>query len=446
MAKARLLDDRLKYDVIKLIDSNNLNFLIGSGFSADLLKTLGNLEKVMEIIKKEPMNVKYRLLEALLYWHFFEVSVYPMVSNITTEKLSKHIEFTDIWKLILSKRDNSIYQKQLNIFTTNYDVVLEYSMENSFVDYNDGFSGRINPYFTTSNYNKVYYKQALFSNRRSELPMFNLFKLHGSITWKKTSKYDDKFVYGNYVQELETFYQKYKDLVYNNQTENGQLYSPILTSIDECKWEDVTKEFIDSLIENLEITPEKFDLEWKPFIEEYKSVFKIVNPTKEKFSDTLVDKNYYELLRIYCNELERENTLLLVYGFSFNDEHIEDITKRALNNPSLLMIIFSYTKKDKLKFMSKFSLNSNVWVVGLEEWDIPVMDNSGESFDSTPNNIPEQLIALDNFYDEEHQVSLNEVNAEEQAAVAVESYVQTQTTSEPVMDISILNTFFKKLI
>ncbi|MGB7604583.1 MAG: hypothetical protein WBL93_03805 [Lutisporaceae bacterium] len=435
MAKTRNLDDRFLEDIVKLIDSNNLNFLIGSGFSADTLKTLGNLEKVMEIIKKEPANLKYRLLESLLYWHFFEISVYPMVREISINKLSKNIEFINIWKQIITKRENPNFQKQLNIFTTNYDVVLEYSMENSFADYNDGFAGRINPYFTTANYNKVYYKQALFSNRRSELPIFNLFKLHGSITWKKTDKYEDKFAYGDYIEELEKFYDEYKHLIYNADTENGERYNPIFTGIDKCKWDKITKVFIDTLIEHLEITPEELEDKWIPFIDEYKTIFKIVNPTKEKFSDTLVDKNYYELLRIYCNELERENALLFVYGFSFNDEHIEDITKRALNNPSLIMIIFAFTNKEKIRFIDKFAVNNNVWVIGLAEWDtesieggVVIVRNDGNA------DMPEQ------------EATTGEVDVIEQVAITIETIDPTQTIAEPKMDINILNTFFGKLI
>lgn len=77
----------------------------------------------------------------------------------------------------------------------------------------------------------------------------------------------------------------------------------------------------------------------------YKDVFLIVNPTKEKFHDTLLNKNYYELLRIFSNELEKENSLLVVEGFSFKDEHILDLTKRSMLNPSLKLLIFCYDEK-----------------------------------------------------------------------------------------------------
>jgi hypothetical protein len=79
------------------------------------------------------------------------------------------------------------------------------------------------------------------------------------------------------------------------------------------------------------------------FIEEYEKL-QIVNPTKEKFKDTTFNKNYYELLRLYANELEKEATTLFVIGFSMADEHIREITIRAIKaNPTLFVYICTYT-------------------------------------------------------------------------------------------------------
>ena len=69
----------------------------------------------------------------------------------------------------------------------------------------------------------------------------------------------------------------------------------------------------------------------------------MINPTKEKFKTTTVNYTFYELLRMYSNHLERENSVLFVFGFSFADEHICQITKRvAKSNPTLLIVIFAY--------------------------------------------------------------------------------------------------------
>lgn len=62
------------------------------------------------------------------------------------------------------------------------------------------------------------------------------------------------------------------------------------------------------------------------FVNEYNNLH-IINPTKEKFEETLLSNVYYDLLRMYSNELEKNNTVLFVFGFSFKDEHIYSITK-----------------------------------------------------------------------------------------------------------------------
>ena len=59
-------------------------------------------------------------------------------------------------------------------------------------------------------------------------------------------------------------------------------------------------------------------------------LFYMILPKKDKFKETLLNRVYYDMLRIYANELDKENTLLITNGFSFDDEHILDITKRAL--------------------------------------------------------------------------------------------------------------------
>ncbi|MGH9772965.1 MAG: SIR2 family protein, partial [Candidatus Acidiferrales bacterium] len=88
--------------------------------------------------------------------------------------------------------------------------------------------------------------------------------------------------------------------------------------------------------------------------------YAVILPQVTKFKTTLMDRTYYELLRIYANELDRENTLLVAFGFSFSDEHIRDITRRALENPTLRLIAFSHSNKDRQAFARMFGEYNNV--------------------------------------------------------------------------------------
>ncbi|WP_394884787.1 SIR2 family protein [Clostridium butyricum] len=402
MADKRYLEKKLKDDFIKLLESNNINLLLGAGFCANILSTLGSMERLMEIVQKNVTNSKYYILESLLYWNFFENSIYPMVEKLNDSNiLNEQREFLSIWKEILNIRESKILLKQINIFTTNYDVILELTMEEESIEYNDGFQGRINPYFSISNYNRIYHKQTLFTNRISVLPIFNIYKIHGSITWKSSNRNDGKFIYSNYIDNLVEFHDLNKNLL-------NEKDKKVLNNIINIDKNDINEEKVKSLIEDLEI----IDVEkYMRFTEFYKSTFKIVNPTKQKFYDTIVNKNYYELLRIYCNELERENTLVIAFGFSFCDEHILDMTKRALNNPSLLLIIFSYKKEERDNFLEMFKENNNVWVIGKNEW---------REKDETDK-------------DEEMQEDLHEV------AIGLDA-------SKVVLDITDVNNFMQKII
>lgn len=77
----------------------------------------------------------------------------------------------------------------------------------------------------------------------------------------------------------------------------------------------------------------------------------------------LWDRTYYDLLRIYANELDKENTLLLVFGFSFADEHLRDITLRALKNPTLKLVIFAFNVDESKKFKAHFDGFYNVTII-----------------------------------------------------------------------------------
>ena len=99
------------------------------------------------------------------------------------------------------------------------------------------------------------------------------------------------------------------------------------------------------------------------FIEKYNELV-IVNPTKKKFSETVIDGHFYELMRMYSNALERENTLLFVMGFSFADEHILSITQRALKtNPTLLVAIYAYDKDAYDSYIEMFGETPNVKIL-----------------------------------------------------------------------------------
>lgn len=66
----------------------------------------------------------------------------------------------------------------------------------------------------------------------------------------------------------------------------------------------------------------------------------IILPGSEKFNDVL-NKNFFQLLFRMKTELLRENSVLVVIGYSWNDEHANHIVKDCINN-GLTVIWFRY--------------------------------------------------------------------------------------------------------
>lgn len=360
-----ILTDGTKSTITDLFSGCRVNFLFGAGFSANLLGTLSNNEVIFEALQKyqakdEDEGKKITILSAFMYWKFFERCIKP-ISDISTNKASfdQYKEFGEIVYRIFSERGNPSLDRQLNIFTTNYDPVIELIFDHSNCICNDGFEGRVQPRFSTDNYSKTYYRHAMFSNRKVEIPSVNLFKLHGSVTWGNAG---GDIVYQHYYNKTRAFFDTYSKLFDND------LISEIVARLtanhpDEAK-EQINCLFASKIFDTFLDKAEAYD----NFIKEYKKSFLIVNPTKEKFSDTLLNKNYYELLRIFSNELEKENTLMVANGFSFRDEHILDLVKRSMVNPYLKILIFVYQESEINDLKSRFGKvkNNNITYIALE--------------------------------------------------------------------------------
>lgn len=308
----------------KAIQSANLNFLIGSGCSLPAIKTLGNIEKdIQEKLKSNNEEEAEKIIFDYLKPFVKSTKILKGKSlNVPYSKtLNNYLKFIGVISKILFERKSNILHKQATIFTTNYDLFIEKTSEQfpDFLLLNDGFkrTPALNNTFnfsTTEFFNTVYNTGNLY-NYQVQVPSINLIKLHGSLNWQLKN--------GNIVDSLEYLKKAEK------------------------------------LINNTEIAK----------MTKFNNLFSIILPRKNKFKETLLNQIYYDLLRIYANELDKENTLLIVEGFSFIDEHIFEITKRALKNPTLKLIVFCF-EIDPSEYKAKFSSYNNVDIVYSEEKNI----------------------------------------------------------------------------
>ena len=352
-----------------ILDSCHINFLIGSGCSSPYLSTLGNIESLLEEISIDlelQSNTKLKnIIEASVKKYYFEQSIYKNVEILqnyaaaSTERASYKI-FVDTINNLIKYRKESIIGRQVNLFTTNMDIFLELAIEDSKIDYNDGFKGRIHPVFGTENFGTNISRRSPHFGYKSDVPIFNLYKLHGSVNWRiKPTERTERYVYDTNLSTLEQIKSVLDD------TSHFIDVTKLDTSSEDNKLVLCTlKELKDR---GNKIITEIHDETLTTFLANYK-LLPIINPTKGKFETTTKNFTFYELLRVYSNILEKANSVLFVIGFSFADEHIREITKRVLvTNPTLQLIIFSYESTDKEKFEAYFKDYSNVYIVTPEQ-------------------------------------------------------------------------------
>ncbi|MGQ1891177.1 SIR2 family protein [Thermophagus sp. OGC60D27] len=342
-------------DIKKVIESCHLNFLIGSGASKNFLETLKGVEEALDILDKrtglsenQTDEKVIKLIEASIKYFYFEKCIKKNiklldVTDDSNETLNNYTNLLSALQTILAKRTSNLVSKQVNLFTTNMDVFLDIALEKLNYSYNDGFSGRMNTKFSTENFHNIINKVSSYYEYQSATPLFNLFKLHGSLNWKynkekDTIQYDNQLESTKKISETEL---NAADLV-NCFDKNGNFLR-----LDEIYKEAEKKDF------------SKVQKKLDEFMEEYNNLI-MVNPNKEKFEETTLKLSYYELLRMYSNNIEKENSVLFVTGFSFADEHIRTITLRvAKSNPTLLIIVFAYDEEAKNDIEEKLNISEH---------------------------------------------------------------------------------------
>ena len=195
--------NKLNLDHLKdTIQDANINFLLGSGLSMPHLQTLGNIEVLLTELegRTDISDARKKVLYVALLKRFYEVVILKNLEVLegtgdSEAVLAHYSQFLQLVNSILLNRKTSIISKQVNVYTTNVDVYLEKALDAVGLEYNDGFSGRLSPIFSLSNFRKSSFKKSLHFDNTSEIPVFNLLKLHGSLTWEIRGNIEDSEIY-----------------------------------------------------------------------------------------------------------------------------------------------------------------------------------------------------------------------------------------------------------
>lgn len=335
------------------IYDKNINFLLGSGASYGFLPTLalqikseGDNTHTIETLSTLWEREEKLELRTLLFNYYYTNCIKPAIDidmeNLCSEQkkvFDNYATFLRTVLLTISRSQSS--GRKCNIFTTNYDGCVEIAADNLIEDekldfiLNDGCRGFIKRYLHSKNFNTVQYKTGVFGKHRSGISQLNLIHLHGSIFWGKT---EDRIT-----------------VDYNNLGRNHILSDRCMADINDFSRVVNNGEAGMNAFDKIDTSNVPLDEFWSGY-----NQLPIVNPTKWKFYETVFEEHYYQMLRYMSYELEKENSVLIAFGFSFADEHIRHLVQRSLSNPSLQVYVCCFNDEELQSIDGYFSEYNNV--------------------------------------------------------------------------------------
>ncbi len=345
------------------IYDKNLNFLIGSGASVGILPTLSlNIKNTLTEKKHtvETLATLFRDNETI-YAHLLSKYLQDVIKPASLFSLHSNNELTDtqtqvienyskFLKTIIGLLQKNPLKQCANIFTTNYDGLIAHVSEKIISEkttdfvLNDGGSGFIKRNLNIRNFNRYSRDQGVFDKHSKDVPQINLLQPHGSVYWHVDG--DDIEISYDIVRS--------RNRIENVPALNNNEFNTLLNN----------SEAVDNHLN--EINFGSISDQCNAFINEYNRL-PIVNPTKWKFHETVFNENYYQILRLLSYELEKPNSVFIVFGFSFADEHIFNLFRRSLSNPTLKVFICCYNEDEKTEMERKFNLFQNVQCISHDE-------------------------------------------------------------------------------
>ena len=250
------------------------------------------------------IDKKINLMQNWLFEHCDteKATIHKSYENDEHLKNNRYFYHEMLIKKLLQRPNNL---RRANLFTTNYDMAFDYALDNLGVHYINGFMGVHNRFFRPEVYDyDIYYPGQSISGKvhRAE-KVLRYYKIHGSLSWASAPATAAN-TYG--IKEI-------------------------------------------ALHDNFEVSTDNQ---------------LIIYPCVNKKTFTL-DLPYSELFRQFSQAIHRSQSVLICLGYSFNDEHVNDIIYQALSNPSFTLIIANYNSngdEEKIKRLKELN-DSRIHVI-----------------------------------------------------------------------------------
>lgn len=295
MGKPELKEDCPYADKIHVAaaESARSNGRGDEGNIEDYFRVMNDLMCGLEIIGEQEAHQKLRT-EYNDLLNKFVAGISAGESCIISSDEKKRIEtFNILTTFLMSFSSRTGTRDRLNIFTTNYDRVIEAGAEISGLHLIDRFVGNLSPIFRSSrlDIDMHYNPPGMRGEPRYLEGVARYTKLHGSIDWIEANKEIRRIGLPFGATNIESF-----------------INSPGFFGVDHSKI--------------------------------------MIYPNSSKDRETS-EYPYVELFRDFAAALCRPNSTLVIYGYSFGDDHINRIIRDMLTIPSTHVVIISYDDEQR---------------------------------------------------------------------------------------------------
>ncbi len=259
-----------------------------NGNIEDQIRTANDLLRGLTILKKDAEAAELeRELSSII--SEFAKSILKSENGIATADDDKRENaYSVLVNFLLSFASRTGNRERLNIFTTNYDRLIEVGAELAGVHLMDRFVGTLMPVFRSSRLNlDIHYNPPGIRGEPRYLEgVARLTKLHGSVDWVQNGGEIRRIGLPFGADEIEPY-----------------LKAPGLYGADALKL--------------------------------------MIYPNSAKDRET-AEYPYVELFRDFAASICRPNNTLVTYGYGFGDEHINRVIHDMLTIPSTHLVVISY--------------------------------------------------------------------------------------------------------
>ena len=259
----------------------------GTGNIEDQIRTANDLLRGLKILKKNEATKLEKELNSIV--SEFAKSILKSENGIATADEDKRENaYSVLVNFLLSFASRTGNRERLNIFTTNYDRLIEVGAELAGIHLMDRFVGTMMPIFRSSRLNlDIHYNPPGIRGEPRYLEgVARLTKLHGSVDWVQNDV------------EIRRI-----GLPFGADKIDPYLRAPGLYGADALKL--------------------------------------MIYPNSAKDRET-AEYPYVELFRDFAASICRPNSTLVTYGYGFGDEHINRVIHDMLTIPSTHLVIISF--------------------------------------------------------------------------------------------------------